>query len=496
MTDYSKLKVVDLKALVKDRGIASAGLKVKQNFIDALEADDASNSNDENGQGISNESVPGESEDVLAPPEPAALSAPELKIPIDVPDTAAVANETDTQVNESPQSESSIMNKRKRRSTTPRLTEEIVHKKLKTAEANANNELVVKLPEDEASTTDNAPLEKPLVHEDSENAMELDKPEDTTAERLDDPPPAGPPSKHPPTRAIYIKELVRPLQIAALRDHISSVAKLDDTISPPGAVEFFHLDKLRSHAFVRFDSIAAACKARLALHDKIWPDEPMRKPLWVDFVPEQKVQDWIEIEDGRNDMTRWEVVYDADVETDGQVVASLREVEASAVGARRPSSNDQSSRQAQPPGTGQGMLNAPSGPRQRSTQLQPPPEPPAVEAPKPAQSSSFNSLDQLYHFTESKPKIYYQPVSRDLAQRRQEEFDRETSHNWVDADADPSAYGEGELRRYTFEDGDRLVDGGADFGLFGRRGRGGGPPRGGRGRGGGGDYYRGGNRWR
>ncbi|GAB7353364.1 hypothetical protein MBLNU459_g3846t1 [Dothideomycetes sp. NU459] len=41
MTDYSKLKVAELKALLKERDIPTSGLSKKQQIIDALEADDA-----------------------------------------------------------------------------------------------------------------------------------------------------------------------------------------------------------------------------------------------------------------------------------------------------------------------------------------------------------------------------------------------------------------------------------------------------------------------
>ncbi|KAF2136605.1 uncharacterized protein K452DRAFT_322316 [Aplosporella prunicola CBS 121167] len=41
MTDYAKLKVVELRDLLKERGISSAGLSKKQQIIDALQADDA-----------------------------------------------------------------------------------------------------------------------------------------------------------------------------------------------------------------------------------------------------------------------------------------------------------------------------------------------------------------------------------------------------------------------------------------------------------------------
>lgn len=47
MTDYTKLKVADLKALLKDRDIPPTGLTKKQQLIDALEANDAGTGNDE-----------------------------------------------------------------------------------------------------------------------------------------------------------------------------------------------------------------------------------------------------------------------------------------------------------------------------------------------------------------------------------------------------------------------------------------------------------------
>ncbi|KAM3416474.1 hypothetical protein BST61_g8068 [Cercospora zeina] len=446
MADYDKLKVPELKELVKERGIASGGLKLKQQYVDALVANDAGNAvgktDDQEGDGHS--SGNGDAQDEV------------------------MGSDTEG------------TNKRKRRSPTPAVSDESVSKKLKTGGAAI-------LPEDAPATVEEEGVKKAQRYGSSDEVMHVEsrqqqqqQPEhDEAMEDAD-----ASPARHEATRALYIRELVRPLQPNALREHLREIA------SPPGAtsasaaeiMELFHLDKLRTHALVVFDSISAASRARSALHEHIWPNEPsMRKPLWVDFVPEAKVQDWIDMETERPD-TKWEVVYES-LDTDSPVTASLQEA-----GAGRRESFNGSTRP-----TMSGSQDAPPSPQQEA----------------PAQSKSFDTLDSRYKFTQCKPKIYYQPVARELSESRQQTLTQGTSGNWEDRMSDPSLYGEGELRRYTFEDGDKLVDGGADFGLFGRKstrgGRGGGEYRGGRGRGrgdyrggggdyrggGGGDYYRG-----
>ncbi|KAK4502812.1 hypothetical protein PRZ48_006238 [Zasmidium cellare] len=461
MSDYSKLKVAELKDLVKERGIASTGLKVKQNYVDALIADDGA----DGGKGEVVEQEQSEVKD-----EPIS----------DIPQQDGADESTEEQ-----------SNKRKRRSPTPPMSEESVNKKIKTAEEKADADVAVKLPEVvEADAPvpmeeDSETKAKVLPYGSSDDVMDVQKEEmtaqDTEQEHetvQDD----ALPSKHPVTRALYIRGLVRPLQPNVLREHLLSLAQ--NATSDQATVEEFHLDKLRTHAFVLFDSKAAAIAVRQALHDQIWPDEPMRKPLWVDYIPETSVREWIDTEIGKGDLTRWEVVYNSEgLDTDGPVIASLQEADA---GNARNTAR-------QPTGTGEGMPNAPSGPRRQSTQYQQPPHPRSPEEDPRPQSKSYDVLDDMYPFTQTKPKIYYQPVPRELVERRLEEFEKEKSRDWDDRFADPAAYAEGELRRYTFEDGDRLVDGGADFGLFGRNSRGG-MRGGGRGRGRGGDRYRGGGR--
>ncbi|CAK4032436.1 SAP domain [Lecanosticta acicola] len=500
MTQYDKLKVAELKDLVKDRGIASTGLKLKQHYIDALVADDGVKEVRDGEEAI--EGKPGD-EEAAAPDEDGEQSRAEEKAE-DVEATGSA------QVEEPPADDSEMVNKRKRRSPTPPVREDSNSKKLKVADE--KEDVNMNLPEDApvplgAESEGDAAQKTIAPFASSDDVMEVDNVDEgagATAltedsnrsapqwslqvgegdQAMADVDPDAPPSKHPPTRALYIRELVRPLQPNNLRQHLLDIAKDTSSTSASANIEAFHLDKLRSHALVLFDSVSSASRVRSELHTKVWPDEPMRKPLWVDYIPEEKVQEWIETEVCRADMTRWEIVYTNDgSNTEDPVTAMLQEAES---GGTKASAIAGPSR----PTAGEGMPNAPVGPRRESMQARSQHRP-SVEEPRQPESRP-DPLNQYFRSTDAKPKIYYLPVPQDLADRRLDEFEKGTRRDWDDAYADPSNYAEGELRRYTFEDGDRLVDGGADFGLFGRRGRGGGFGGRGRGRGRGGDFYRGG----
>ena len=445
--------------------------------------------------------------------EPSALNTPQRASP------AAESVSSDTR-------------KRKRRSPTPTISQETVIKKLKSAE-----EELVKLPEDEdvedaaapvteeqdsmavepetktimpssvsddvMDVTNNVPAEdmdvtdvqrksgSPMdatVPAEEEQVVRQGSPERMLEEDT------GPPSMHPSTRAIYIRDLVRPLQPQQLRDHLVDIA-----VSPPydGIIKTFHLDTLRTHAFVVFDTLKSASTARAALHGHIWPDEPSRKALWVDFIPEAQVSDWIDEESssgGRRDAKKWEIIYDTD--EDGRVVATHADVTSLPPAPGLPRQSSFSTAPPAQTGPGQGMPNAPLGPRadRPSTSHRPPPplQSPDMHMqsqPKPRAPSTatFDVLDQNFNSTTSKPKLYWLPVEKDLVDKRLEELNVRTSRSWEGGRAmrDASAI-EGQLRRYTFEDGDRVVDNGADIPSF--RSEGGRPPGPGRGRGGGGGY--------
>ncbi|TKA34402.1 hypothetical protein B0A54_15234 [Friedmanniomyces endolithicus] len=595
-TQYSKLKVIELKDLLKERGIPTAGLTRKQSIIDALEKRDSEASgsavavdapedskegevevkaaeeesgggnvvrSDEVETGVEAQKVEGDATDMkeasaLEPgtkdqgldvlsdattdPAPTAIleqpSVLEAGEPVSSKPTSELATpqqHSGTLEDASPESR-----KRKRRSPTPSLSEETVSKKLKaTEQAGADP---VKLSDDAVIEDAPVPLggADGMDTEGAENTVQpyssgndLRDPNTEDVTMTDQPAipdtssardsPTG--AVHPATRALYIRDLIRPLQPTQLRDHLVALAGPDSTDS---SIEQFHLDVLRTHAFAVFSTLKAATRVRAALHGTVFPDEPARKALWVDFVPEEKVPEWIDVEasagTSRRDARKWEVVYGGSGEG-----TAVQHVEVGGAG-RDGSIRQGSTTQAASTGTGAGggMPNAPLGPRgngtmiQRPSQSQPLADRTSTE-PQEARNgdderavsvtanpatgpsaSSFTTLAKTFLCTTTKPHLYYLPKPDELATSRLRALEQETSRDWTGArtgDGVGEGYGRG-LRRYTFEDGDRLVDGGADRGSFGTfggdgygrgayRGRGRGGYRGYGGYGGGGGAYRG-----
>ena len=278
------------------------------------------------------------------------------------------------------------------------------------------------------------------------------------------------PALHPATSALYIRELMRPLKVETIKHHLIALATPANTSVDPNIITEFFLDSIRTHCLVSFANTAAASRVRLGLHDRIWPNERDRRPLFVDFVPEEKLKKWIDVEQnapsGRGHaQKKWEVVYE---EEDGAITAYLQEVGTNSGGLRtaQPARAD----------AGQGVKGAPSGPRIRESESQ------AAQA-RSDNGQGFQALDDLFKSTSAKPKLYYQPVPRATAEHR----------------LDKLAAGRGggrsdEMRRYTFEES-LLVDKAPEYGnrgTSGYRGRAG-ASGGYRGRGMGyrGDVYRG-----
>jgi hypothetical protein len=279
------------------------------------------------------------------------------------------------------------------------------------------------------------------------------------------------PATHPATSALYIRDLTRPLQPGNLKDHLIALA------TPPGSaldtevITDFYLDSVRTHCLAGFTNTSAASRVRSGLHGRVWPDERTRKPLWVDFVPEEKLKKWIEVESEASTRRgqaakRWEVVYE---EEDDGLKAYLQEAGSNS-SAPRPGPLPSSRIEA-----GQGVQGAPSGPRIRDAE------------PRTSQSGAilkidsgkgFQALNDLFESTAAKPKLYYLPVTRSTVNRR------------LDMLAAGRGGGRGnEMRRYTFDE-DVIVDRGPEFGSRGRGGYGG------RGGGYGGGYQGRGGGWR
>lgn len=155
------------------------------------------------------------------------------------------------------------------------------------------------------------------------------------------------PPLHPPTRALYIDNLMRPLKEYNLRDHLASLAEPDTYQSllsrtPADPVENCYLDPLKSHAFASFKTLEQAVRVRSALHNKVWPDERARKPLQVDYFPEKQFSEWVVKErqsssDGR--VLKWRVVYKSG-DTPNSVRAVLEDLGESAYQPFQPYNKD------------------------------------------------------------------------------------------------------------------------------------------------------------
>ncbi|KAH0354090.1 hypothetical protein KCU81_g1036, partial [Aureobasidium melanogenum] len=525
--DYSQLTVAKLKDELKERDIPSTGLKLKKDYIDRLEQHDKDHANQ---QQIPSLDTPAEDPATTDPsssadippvaehkPEPTenqesteptneTVASPKPEV-MDQPPTIATPEPANIE-----EPVSADGKKRKRRSHSPVITEELVHKKLK-QEADGP---VVHLPTDQPDVSmPDVPLEQPgLTLQPMSTSDDLtqpftsdsDKPRSTRSpierrfKNLINPAESDPvqptpeptdvavsPAIHPATRALYIRDLVRPINPTGLRDHLEDIARPPDhSDSSASLVEECHVDALRTHAFVLFTSISAASRARAGTHARIWPPEPMRKQLWADFFPEERFQEYLEIERASggsrpSQAKRWELAYNS--HDDG---VDVQLVEAGPA-AHRASTHAGASNA--PPTGPRGSMSSARRPSFAQSEQRLPSQP--VHAPPPRRSSRvveeasapFLELDKLFNFTSTKPKLYWQPVSDNLADDRLDELDRETSRDWdpiADAKRNGDFLGRGldQLKRYTFEDGDVLVDGGPEFGggrafaRAGNRGRG------------------------
>ncbi|KFA77190.1 hypothetical protein S40288_04611 [Stachybotrys chartarum IBT 40288] len=264
------------------------------------------------------------------------------------------------------------------------------------------------------------------------------------------------PSVHPATSALYISNLMRPLRPQDVRDHLSGLATRPGDPINDDVISNFFLDQIRTHAFVVFDSVYAASRVRTALHAHVWPNESNRKALWVDFVPPEKVDEWISTEEASSDRrsTRWEVVYKDG--PDGSVEARLE------TGSRTTSlAGPPPSSRAPAPAFG-GTNTIPIGPRGYREPGQPAP-PTGPRAKRPGTGPGPRPAPLPTHFeggaperTRAFPVITYQTVSEDVARRRianMRSFYTTDKKRRLGRD----------INRYSFENGDAFVDRGKEI---------------------------------
>ncbi|KAJ5689075.1 hypothetical protein N7462_003467 [Penicillium macrosclerotiorum] len=268
------------------------------------------------------------------------------------------------------------------------------------------------------------------------------------------------PALHAATAALYINGLMRPFQPTALRNHLINLAAAPGEPSNPEVIQEFYLDAIKTHCFVRFGDTAAAARVRSALHGTVWPNESNRKSLWADFIPDEQIQEWISTEEAARNRpgppVRWEVRYES---TEDGTTAILEE---SGPGSRSAPSRPRESGFTRTP---------PLGPRGSVAQAEHRPSN-APPAPPSRPGQGFKPLDDLFKSTTTKPKLYYLPVPRAVADKRLDQFD-----DLLNKGPFPRRGGD-EMRRITFEDEDFFVDVGPEYGpraLQRRQGRGGRP---------------------
>jgi hypothetical protein len=177
--DYSKLKVTELRDLVKERDIPNAGLKLKQHFVDALVAYDEQNpSGATDGANDEVDNVEAEANEDAAMEEAEVADA--------VPDDEA----------EQAQESDSETRKRKRRSATPPVHAESISKKPRTVEGEADTEAAPAAQEaNENGAEDSIPKEDP-----TDIAMQNGTEDKPTSESRTSQPQAEQPTKPTPSQ--------------------------------------------------------------------------------------------------------------------------------------------------------------------------------------------------------------------------------------------------------------------------------------------------------
>ena len=207
------------------------------------------------------------------------------------------------------------------------------------------------------------------------------------------------PALHPPTKAIYITCLSRPLSIPAFTNHVTSL-----TISKQSPKQLW-LDGIKSHGYIVFDDEEDASSVRDALNGTSWPQNEKRKELSLDFIPVDSIQEFIDHEES-NRSQRFEIIY---VKRDGKVTPLHRISE---------------SRESRPVKL---IDDVP-------TRKQPTPEPAIPTGPRASRRDDVPSRqrvevrggekvrvvqpDELFRKTTTKPWIYWAEVSQDVIDRR------------------------------------------------------------------------------
>jgi len=209
------------------------------------------------------------------------------------------------------------------------------------------------------------------------------------------------PSLHPPTKAIYITCLSRPLNVTSFTNHITS---LTSSKTPPTQV---WLDSVKSHAYVTFANEEDASAVRGAMNGISWPPNEKRRELSVDFVPVDAIAEWIEREEGAKGQ-RFDIAY---VSRQGIVTAILRATESREPRPVHLVQEGKEGFKSPPP--------VPTGPRASRREETPLRREERVEV-RGGEKVRVLKPDELFRKTTTKPWVYWQEVAPEERERRRE----------------------------------------------------------------------------
>ncbi|KAK9243310.1 hypothetical protein V1506DRAFT_544905 [Lipomyces tetrasporus] len=208
--------------------------------------------------------------------------------------------------------------------------------------------------------------------------------------------PNTPQEKYRPTKSVYIQNFSRPLNIPSLKSHLESLAG--------SRLVKFWIDSIRTHCYTIFESVEAASKVREEVYGQTFPlEEKGRKKLATEYIPDSKVDEWIEFEESdQGRLRKWEVSF-GDGLSNGVDADAIKLVEAGT----KPQNNGASFRERLNP------RHSPWVDTTRSMGI--------------ADSSTVNmanvkvkSLDELFKKTNAKPSLYYCEAPEDVVRQRLE----------------------------------------------------------------------------
>ncbi|KAK9323197.1 hypothetical protein V1517DRAFT_320971 [Lipomyces orientalis] len=206
--------------------------------------------------------------------------------------------------------------------------------------------------------------------------------------------PNTPVEKYRPTKSVYIQNFSRPLNIPSLKSHLESLAG--------SSLVKFWIDSIRTHCYAIFESVEAASKVREEVYGQTFPlEEKGRKKLATEYIPDSKVDEWIEFEESdQGRLRKWEVSF-GDGLSNGVDADAIKLVEAGT----KPQNNGTSFRE---------RLNPRHSPWVDTAR--------GVGIPDSSTANMANvkvkSLDELFKKTNAKPSLYYCEAPEDVVRER------------------------------------------------------------------------------